>query len=704
MPNIPNLPWDVPIVDIHTGLPTKEFQQWWQTQTTSSTLNAVTGELVPPVIALALDTDGTVLNYITAESEFVIKTLEGVDVSSNFTLSTAPGGNATALSVTYTNQTINITGGMDSLSIYEAFLTVRATGTGDYAGKIIDKTLKIVKGVQGLVSDYVMSANDRNALIPDTPSPFTAITKETLPSGNVNVEVAFGFTYNTDPAHKNNVDGFMLFVWEAGTSASHTMGTSLLEEITIFYPLWALGTTFHPWFLRDRPADKWYTFGVAAYRKVHFDIDSRGYILSAIAQTGPYRPETTQNFTGYVDGVSATVVGTATTNFNGRNDRDNSAITGITIDASGFAIDHTINTDSTSNISFEWDFPSAWEPDIDYFEVAVVSRTSSSAYTIGTTAALEKHYVVPPNVRSFYLYGVATDLYYTFGVRAVRVVDPDIDTDGFIFSSWSQSAVAGENPYRPSASVAFTGDISGTVGFAPSSRTTGAPIDVYWGGGVGGLIAGQYFKFQLKRYKGSTDVTTSATWTVEDANTHTVSVSNGLVDITGFSSGRESYILISSTYEGVKEEYLLPVNYIFGNINAADGEIVAQGEVFGGSGITSTTYADASGVLKCATGPNGDAQVYCIGIAALESAGSGNVQFKIQRRTIGGAWTDVTTSTSSSLVYDETYPDTIIVGVSNTDTGLAASTDYEWKIQVARQTGGTAPVRFLIKNWWVKGT
>ena len=58
---------------------------------------------------------------------------------------------------------------------------------------------------------------------------------------------------------------------------------------------------------------------------------------------------------------------------------------------------------------------------------------------------------------------MAADLYYTFGVRAYRQVDPDINAARVIQTSIVKPSLAAENPYRPSASVAFAGDVTGTV-------------------------------------------------------------------------------------------------------------------------------------------------------------------------------------------------------------------------------------------------
>lgn len=163
-----------------------------------------------------------------------------------------------------------------------------------------------------------------------------------------------------------------------------------------------------------------------------------------------------------VAGVPAANVATAVTDFNASNNRNNAAITAPTILTDGTAVDHVAQTDGSVDISFEWSW-SGNEGDIDGFLVYARPSTSSSAYTLGTTPAEETVYTVPANKRAFVLFGVAADKYYTFGVQAYRAVDKAINAAGVIKSTLVKATGSGENPYRPSSTVAFTGDVTGTI-------------------------------------------------------------------------------------------------------------------------------------------------------------------------------------------------------------------------------------------------
>lgn len=169
-----------------------------------------------------------------------------------------------------------------------------------------------------------------------------------------------------------------------------------------------------------------------------------------------------------VGSSTAADVSGATVNFNGRNDRNGAAIAAATVAGDGSAIDHVINTDGSANISFQWSWGGS-EADIDGWLIYVRSSSSSSAYTFGSAPAEELVFPTSPEKRAFFVPGVAANRYYSFGVRAFRVVDPDVAPSGRILGPLVQSSASGENPYQPSSSVAFAGDITGTVDGLPAA-------------------------------------------------------------------------------------------------------------------------------------------------------------------------------------------------------------------------------------------
>lgn len=167
-----------------------------------------------------------------------------------------------------------------------------------------------------------------------------------------------------------------------------------------------------------------------------------------------------------VAGVSASTIATAATNFNSSNDRNSTSIVLPTLAIDGTCVDHTVRANGSVDISFEWLW-SGTEGDIDGFQILVYTSTSSNAYIIGSSVVNETVYTIPAQKRVFILYGVVPNVYYTFAVRAYRSVDKDINASGVITSNWVKSTYSGENPYQPSSSVAFSGNITGTVNNIP---------------------------------------------------------------------------------------------------------------------------------------------------------------------------------------------------------------------------------------------
>jgi hypothetical protein len=205
---------------------------------------------------------------------------------------------------------------------------------------------------------------------------------------------------------------------------------------------------------------------------------------------------------------------TAATNFDARNDRDGSAVTAPTIASDETALDHVVNTDGSVDMSFEWSWGGT-EADIDGFRGVIRASSSATSYNIGDTPAEESVFEVPADQRAYSFLGLAADKYYTVGVQAYRVVDPDVDASGLLSSTMVQPAHANEDPYRPDSNVAFAGDLTGTIN----------------GGAIGGLANQDTADF-------GTDVD-GATKPADNAtnNGSTVDTSGNLVGSAAFDGG-----------------------------------------------------------------------------------------------------------------------------------------------------------------------
>jgi predicted phage tail protein len=139
------------------------------------------------------------------------------------------------------------------------------------------------------------------------------------------------------------------------------------------------------------------------------------------------------------------------------------------------AMDHDLNTDGSCNLSVEWIW-SGPEEDIDGFEVISHIQPTATAYTLGTDTTSETTNTVPPDKRIFYYYGAACDKWYFVWVRAFKRVHPSFAASGIIYSVANHPTVATEFPYQPDSNVAFSGDVTGTIGGVPVA-------DILAGGG-----------------------------------------------------------------------------------------------------------------------------------------------------------------------------------------------------------------------------
>lgn len=111
---------------------------------------------------------------------------------------------------------------------------------------------------------------------------------------------------------EGTIDGFLVYMYKSNTNGSYTFGSSPSSEMVQVVTANKRVAYFY-----GVAADKYYTFGVRAYRKVDSDIAASGLILSTLVQPSlanenPYQP-TSQvafagNITGTVDGLQATAV------------------------------------------------------------------------------------------------------------------------------------------------------------------------------------------------------------------------------------------------------------------------------------------------------------------------------------------------------------------------------------------------------------
>ncbi len=131
---IANTEWSAPVLFVENG----------ETGPTGPAGPAATSAyLTSESVALFSYANGDIVSYGPATGNFVVMS-GNTDISTNFTLGIPTGGNPQGLTVTLVNQTYTVTAGFDA-NEDTASLTLRATGSGAYAGVTFDKVFSLSK-------------------------------------------------------------------------------------------------------------------------------------------------------------------------------------------------------------------------------------------------------------------------------------------------------------------------------------------------------------------------------------------------------------------------------------------------------------------------------------------------------------------------------------------------------------------------------
>lgn len=178
-------------------------------------------------------------------------------------------------------------------------------GTAVFDGNLIGS----INGTPvGDVTDAVTNfdaRNDRKSTTPADPviaTGGTAVDHVVNTDGSVDISLEWTFTGSGDAY---DIDGFLVYVRSSTSSSAYVMGTTAAEETVLTLP-----ADKRAMILTGVPANKYFTFGVQAYRRVDPDIDASEILKSAIVQPSessedPYRPSSSVAFSGSITGTIA---------------------------------------------------------------------------------------------------------------------------------------------------------------------------------------------------------------------------------------------------------------------------------------------------------------------------------------------------------------------------------------------------------------
>jgi GH25 family lysozyme M1 (1,4-beta-N-acetylmuramidase) len=159
--------------------------------------------------------------------------------------------------------------------------------------------------------------NDRKSTTPANPVVLvdgTAVDHVVNFDGSVDISFEWQFNTGNLTTDAYNIDGFIVYVFSSDTNTPYSFGTNNNSEMAYYIP-----SERRAFILQGVTANKYYTFGVQAYRDVDSDIAPTGVlksslVKSSLAQENPYQPSTTIAFKGSVvgtiDGASTTSDGT----------------------------------------------------------------------------------------------------------------------------------------------------------------------------------------------------------------------------------------------------------------------------------------------------------------------------------------------------------------------------------------------------------
>ncbi|MBX0320210.1 phage tail spike protein [Shouchella clausii] len=127
------------------------------------------------------------------------------------------------------------------------------------------------------------SRNDRISTEPVAPTlPDRPITHVNNDDGSINLK--FDWNYPTDyEVNQHNIDGFVVYIFASSTPTPYIFGSDYAGEQSVYLERTKRSFTFE-----GIPANKFYSLGVMAYRRVDPDISSDLIVTSTITQPSQY--------------------------------------------------------------------------------------------------------------------------------------------------------------------------------------------------------------------------------------------------------------------------------------------------------------------------------------------------------------------------------------------------------------------------------
>lgn len=211
---------------------------------------------------------------------------------------------------------------------------------------------------------------------------------------------------------------------------------------------------------------------------------------------------------------------------------------------------------------------------------------------------------------------------------------------------------------------------------------------------------------QFRRFRGSTDVSTSSTWSIlsqTGVTGVTVTVSNGVVTIpTGATIAPTGEIAVKSVRDGfelISKVFLARLDAAPPNTGGATGGTTVNDSTF--NSVSGTTLTAISDLMTVKTGSNGQivfSAPLSIIAAAAPNEGTFGAIGRWRYRTVGGSFIDAGSQADETqpaevfydLELDRYFRSNGSISIGATVTGLSANTDYEVQLFAARDSSSPA--------------
>jgi hypothetical protein len=211
---------------------------------------------------------------------------------------------------------------------------------------------------------------------------------------------------------------------------------------------------------------------------------------------------------------------------------------------------------------------------------------------------------------------------------------------------------------------------------------------------------------QFRRFRGSTDVSTTSTWSIVSQSGitgATVTVSNGVVTIpTGVTIGSTGEIVVKSvrdSFEITSRVVITRIDAAPPNTGGSTGGTTVNDSTF--NTVTGTSLTAISDLMTVKTGSGGQI-VFSAPLSILATAADPEGTFgaigRWRYRTVGGSFVDAGTQADDSqpceifydLELDRYFRIAGSISIGATVTGLSANTDYEVQLFAARDSAPSA--------------